>query len=79
MRRGGIFETFTRTLEALCDPSGINNKKTLYDQLFLYRHFSMNQFTIDLYRQAAPEETIKKALDRIGRAYRKRIFKGKQQ
>jgi hypothetical protein len=75
MRRNGIFETFTRTLGELSDPPGAKGEKTMKDRLFLYRHFSMNQFTIDLHRQAAPEEGIKKALDRMGRAYRTRIFK----
>jgi hypothetical protein len=68
MRPGGIFEPFTRALEKIYALAG--------DQLFLYRHFSMNQFTIDLHRQAAPGEETKKTLDRIGRAYRERILKG---
>jgi hypothetical protein len=81
MRRGGIFETFTGALGKLCVPPDLKQPKTpsnqarlLKDQLFLYRHFSMNQFTIDLHRQAAPKEEIKKALDRIGRAYREEIL-----
>jgi hypothetical protein len=103
MRRGGIFETFTRALGTLCDPpdlkqlqtpsgsprpkartgkrgagmgSSANQARLMKDRLFLYRHFSMNQFTIDLHRQAAPGEDIKKALDRIGRAYREAILTG---
>ncbi|MDR2079718.1 MAG: hypothetical protein LBP74_08375 [Treponema sp.] len=80
MRRGGIFETFTGALEELCNPRGVKPRakqgRLMKDLLFLYRHFSMNQFTIDLHRQAAPGEDIKKALDRIGRAYREQILTG---
>jgi hypothetical protein len=53
-----------------------NQPRVMKDQLFLYRHFSMNQFTIDLHRQTAAGEEIKKALDRIGRAYREQILTG---
>jgi hypothetical protein len=67
MRPGGIFETFTGALEELYD--------VIREHLFLYRHFSMNQFTIDLHKQAAPGEKTKKTLHRIGRAYRERILK----
>jgi hypothetical protein len=44
------------------------------DWLFLFRHFSMNQFTIDLRQKAAAEEPVAEALTRIGAAYRERIL-----
>jgi len=63
MRKGGIFEVYTDSLKKFAD-----------SRLFIYRHFSMNQFTIDLKQQALPGETVSKTLKRIGAAYRKRIL-----
>ena len=69
MKKGGIFESYTEKLKELYADNG-----ALYKQLFFYRHFSMNQFTIDLKRQALPGETAAKSLKRIGAAYRKRVL-----
>jgi len=69
MRKGGIFETYTETLKTL-----YANKKGLYDQVFIYRHFSINQFTIDLKQQALQGESVSKTLKRIGKGYRERIL-----
>jgi hypothetical protein len=69
MKKGGIFEIYTNRLKEL-----YADKPELYKQLFFYRHFSMNQFTIDLNKQMEDGETIGKALKRIGTAYRKRIL-----
>ena len=44
------------------------------EELFLYRHFSMNQFALDLQSQAQEGEAIPETLSRIGRAYRLRIM-----
>jgi hypothetical protein len=69
MKKGGVFEVFTETLAARYRrrPSGTG-------EIFLYRHFSMNQFTIDLRRQSLPGEGAAETLERIGAAYRKRIL-----
>ncbi|MDR1838167.1 MAG: hypothetical protein LBQ93_01075 [Treponema sp.] len=69
MKKGGIFESYTKKLKELYANNG-----ELYNRLFLYRHFSMNQFTIDLKQQMLPGETVAKSLRRIGAAYRKRIL-----
>jgi hypothetical protein len=69
MKKGRIFETYTETLKKL-----YANKKLLYAQLFLFRHFSMNQFTIDLKKQMLKGETVDKSLMRIGASYRERIL-----
>ncbi|MDR0324303.1 MAG: hypothetical protein LBI12_07645 [Treponema sp.] len=69
MKKGGIFETFTERLKNL-----YAQRDDLYKLTFFYRHFSMNQFTIDLKKQSLPGETAEKALLRIGSAYRKRIL-----
>ena len=68
MKRGGIFETYTNELKTVY--SGTNLKETI----FLYRHFSMNQFTIDLKRQTMVKETLAQVLNRIGTAYRKKFL-----
>jgi hypothetical protein len=69
MKKGGIFETYTETLKAL-----IAEKPVIEKSIFFYRHFSMNQFTIDLHKQAAAGETVSQTLERIGTVYRKRIL-----
>jgi len=69
MRKGGIFETYTESLKIL-----YKDRKKLLSQLFIYRHFSMNQFTIDLKQQALKGESLKGSLRRIGKAYRARIL-----
>jgi hypothetical protein len=69
MRTGGIFETYTETIR-----SWYNCRPKRRAELFFYRHFSMNQFTIDLRRKTLPEESAADALIRIGTAYRKRIL-----
>jgi hypothetical protein len=69
MKKNGIFEIYTNRLKEL-----YADKPELYKKLFFYRHFSMNQFTIDLNKQAQEGETITKTLKRIGTAYRKRIL-----
>ncbi|MDR1046232.1 MAG: hypothetical protein LBL64_00510 [Treponema sp.] len=65
MKEGGIFAVYTESLKA-ASPG-------LKESLFLYRHFSMNQFTIDLARQRKKGESLQNCLDRIGLAYRLRI------
>jgi hypothetical protein len=69
MKKGGIFEAYTDRLKEL-----YADKPDLYKQLYIYRHFSMNQFTIDLNKQAQKGETTAKTLKRLGQAYRKRIL-----
>jgi hypothetical protein len=68
MKKGGVFEAYTDTLKQLYKPP------ELHRDLFLYRHFSMNQFTIDLKQQALPGEETAETLQRIGTGYRKRIL-----
>jgi len=69
MRKSGIFEVYTETLKEI-----YANKKDMFKQLYLFRHFSMNQFTIDLKQQSLQGESVNKTLERIGAAYRKRIL-----
>ncbi|MDR1390033.1 MAG: hypothetical protein LBJ31_08660 [Treponema sp.] len=69
MKKGGIFEAYTEKLKCLCASNPAFKKS-----IFFYRHFSMNQFTIDLRKQAAPCETPAQTLERIGEAYRRRVL-----
>jgi hypothetical protein len=68
MKEGGIFGPYTQALGELY------GRSPLGDSVFLYRHFSMNQFSIDLRRQSLEGEGLRAALDRIGRSYRRRIL-----
>jgi hypothetical protein len=68
MKKGGIFEAYTNELKAVYGGTAPGNA------LFLYRHFSMNQFTIDLKRQSVKGEPLKKTLHRIGTAYREKFL-----
>jgi hypothetical protein len=80
MKRGGIFEVYTEAIQGFYDPRKRQNEETaarrrdLRGELFLYRHFSMNQFTVDLRRQTREGEAPEDALRRIGTSYRKRIL-----
>jgi hypothetical protein len=69
MRNGGIFEVYTKMLKQL-----YKDKNQLYNKIYIFRHFSMNQFTIDLKRQSLPGESVSTGLKRIGCAYRKQIL-----
>jgi hypothetical protein len=68
MKKGGVFEAYTQELKALYSDSGLR------ESVFLYRHFSMNQFTIDLKRQTVKGESLDQALKRIGKAYREKFL-----
>ena len=69
MKKGGIFEVYTETLKTLCKTNPLFKESN-----FLYRHFSMNQFTIDLKKQALNSEGVSESLKRIGKAYRERVL-----
>ncbi|MDR2177048.1 MAG: hypothetical protein LBP20_03275 [Treponema sp.] len=69
MKKGGVFEAYTEKLKELCAADPLFN-----DSLLLFRHFSMNQFTIDLRKKALPGEKCSQSLERIGAAYRERVL-----
>jgi hypothetical protein len=73
MHSKGIFEMYTNTVAELYRREDVETAK-LRDRVFLYRHFSMNQFTIDLNQQRQNGESPAAALERMGRAYRQRIL-----
>ena len=68
MKKGGLFESYTDELKNIYNGTGLE------DAVFIYRHFSMNQFTIYLNRQTAPKETLTQTLEKIGAAYRRKFL-----
>ena len=70
MKKGGVFEVYTETIKTLY--AALPKRR---EELFFFRHFSMNQFTIDLNRQSLPSEPVDEALRRIGAAYRGRVMR----
>lgn len=70
MKKGGVFQTYTETLRELY----AKQKPKRREELLFYRHFSMNQFTIDLSQQRRDGEETDEALKRIGDAYRERVL-----
>jgi hypothetical protein len=69
MHKKGVFKTYTQTLIRLARADS-----AFYNELYLYRHFSMNQFTIDLNKKRQAGEALNAALERIGREYRERVL-----
>lgn len=68
MKKGGIFEAYTETVKEL-----YKGQKARRQEIFLFRHFSMNQFTIDLNQRRLAGEKLEDCLARIGALYRERI------
>ena len=68
MGKKGVFAAYTEELKT------VYGNSNLKEAVFVYRHFSMNQFTIDLKKQAAPDEPLSQTLQRIGTEYRRRFL-----
>jgi hypothetical protein len=69
MKKKGLFEIYTEKIKSLYTETEI-----LRNKIFLYRHFSMNQFSIDFNQKKLKDETTEAALWRIGKEYRLRIL-----
>jgi hypothetical protein len=72
MKKNGVFERYASALRNLMDGGTLDK-----NSVFLYRHFSMNQFTIDLRQKSAadpPPRCAAAALRRIGTDYRGKIL-----
>jgi len=69
MKKNGIFEAYTETLKDLC-----KSNPTFKEHINFFRHFSMNQFTIDLKKRAESGESVSESLGRIGKMYRERVL-----
>jgi hypothetical protein len=68
MKKGGVFEAYTQELKTLYGGTGLE------ESVYLFRHFSMNQFTIDLKQQTLKGESLEHTLERIGKAYREKYI-----
>jgi hypothetical protein len=69
MKKGGVFEVYTDCLKE--EYARLPRRR---EELFFYRHFSMNQFTVDLKRQTRAGETVEETLKRMGASYRERVM-----
>ncbi|MDR2343567.1 MAG: uracil-DNA glycosylase family protein [Spirochaetaceae bacterium] len=69
MKKRGVFERYTVELRDLMRRGSINK-----ESVFLYRHFSMNQFTVDLRQKTLPGKSLTETLRVIGAGYREKIL-----
>ncbi|MCA1949230.1 MAG: hypothetical protein LDL24_01550 [Treponema sp.] len=83
--KGKLFEPFTNALlnaysvnNTGASPAGaarqIEKPSLLKNSIYLYRHFSMNQFSADFKKQRQAGESAEETLHRIGIQYRAKIF-----
>lgn len=66
LSRGKIFHPFAAALGELYAP-----EESLGKSVFLFRHFSMNQFSVDLRKRALEGEMLAETLIRVGSGYRR--------
>ncbi len=69
--RGKLFEPFAVALERAY---GIREAARLRPSILLFRHFSMNQFSVDIRKRAMDGESSTETLSRVGTEYRNRIL-----
>ncbi|MDR1362968.1 MAG: hypothetical protein LBJ35_02830 [Spirochaetaceae bacterium] len=70
MKKRGIFETYAAETQDLIRRGDLDK-----NNVFLYRHFSMNQFTIDLRKKTRLDDAcVAETLRRIGTGYRRKIL-----
>jgi hypothetical protein len=55
-------------------PPALAENSISSQKVYLYRHFSMNQFSVDFSKQKKPEDSTQETLHRIGSQYRKCIL-----
>ena len=67
LKKKGIFEAF---LQELLDKTSEDERK----HYFLFQHFSMNRFTIDLKQNWNEALDLKENLEKRGTEHRNRIF-----
>jgi hypothetical protein len=69
MGPGKLFGRFSSALSAAYPP-----EDPLRNTILLFRHFSMNQFSVDIRKRTVQGEALETTLDRVGADYRKRIL-----
>lgn len=74
LKNKGIFTHYRDVLKESC----MNFSKELWNQVFVYQHFSMNRFTIDLAQRIADgtikSKDLKNQLREIGTLHKEEIF-----
>jgi hypothetical protein len=68
---GKLFETFSLSLDAAYPQK---EETELRESILLFRHFSMNQFSVDLRKRAESGESMGETLTRVGTEYRLRVL-----
>ena len=71
LKNNGVFTEYKQQL--------FNNYKTndsLWNKVFVYQHFSMNRFSIDLseYRNKHTTDSLKECLENLGKKHKIEIF-----
>ncbi|MDR2601789.1 MAG: hypothetical protein LBC53_04975 [Spirochaetaceae bacterium] len=69
MKKNGVFEAYRQKLLDISQKNGL-----FYDSIFIFRHFSMNQFTIDLNKKRPQFKDVKETLEQTGIEYRKKVL-----
>ena len=57
-----------------CYRNNDESMKKSWNRVFVFQHFSMNRFLIDLSKKRLPQENLQQAICRIGTEHRKEIF-----
>ena len=67
----GLFKEYRETLKA-----SYSENKAVWEKVFVYQHFSMNRFTIDLgdFMKKNEQLGLKESLERLGHLHRDDIF-----
>lgn len=67
----GIFIKYRDELK-----NAYNDKENAWNKVFVFQHFSMNRFSIDLknFMQTVPQLPISKACEKLGEQHKKEIF-----
>ncbi len=69
LKEKGLFLPYKKTLQDF-----YAYKKTIKEQIFVYQHFSMNRFLIDLNTHSDPKNSLKENLQELGKSHRLEIF-----
>ena len=71
---GKLFAPFSASLAEACGIGGAASADRFRDSILLFRHFSMNQFSVDIRKRAHPDEPVAATLARVGADYRRRCL-----
>jgi hypothetical protein len=69
LKERGLFLPYKEALQDF-----YTEKKTVKEQVFVYQHFSMNRFLIDLNTHSDPKNSLKENLEKLGKSHRLEIL-----